>query len=716
MPDRIFIIDNLMKKLKITFYITALVLFVMPAIVPAQSGDSIDAPLINFTRGKLWHSLYYGKSGPGAFSNWTKTGPGLDWPGFDVTKISDDIDGCPSYLSSGGMYVGCKQSNDSALVVEEWCRYASSISNESTAKYIVRKHKKYSDNHGMQKRNSGGEEVIETVWEYNPNFPNAYEPQRQLPVRVTRRAHQWSGSQRDENYIIYEYVIKNISNELQAYKETRKVVDTLFDFYAMFTYGLHANSRSWSVLFPTMTPGARNTFFTVDTTKKDYNTNLTRTMVYGRAGDYTNESGTTTPASFGFCASRGQKIKDSTGVYSSSGEWLAPAFAGVRLLYSPPDKIRNKASKINKIAWSAVDNNQDLGGPLTGKSGVVEQSYSVLADPSNAYNAVTSTSDALMGKRRMWTMMSLGPWDILPGDSIVVVVAEIVDGIDYNKTTGSDRYQYSEVSTVNQLGRDLFEKSSDKAQFTYNHGLRHPVPPVAPAFTVDYYKAKTNFVANQLTWPDSCENFADPDDGIKDLYGYRVYRSEYLPIGPWKLVADIKKADANYYFGSTYTFVDSTVDIGTSYYYALTAYDTGRAAWPVDPTAKFKETGTTKVPPLESSIFANRSASTFVATSVPTNNLNNVLVVPNPFVAGAGQSQPGVEDVIQFVNLPNPCTIRIYTVRGDLVKTINVAEGSGAITAWDQATDYGQYVTTGVYIYHIESRVGNKIGKLAIVR
>jgi hypothetical protein len=716
MTGRVFNIDEYMKKLRITYYIAALMLFLLSADVFAQTEDSIDAPLINFTRGKLWHSLYFGKSGPAAFSNWLKTGPGLDWPGFDATKINEDIDGSPSYLSAGGLYVGCKQANDSALVVEEWCRYASTVSNESTAKYIVRKHKKYSDNHGMLKRNSGGEEVIETVWEYNPNFPNAYEPQRQLPVRVTRRAHQWNGSQRDENYIIYEYVIKNISNELQAYKESRKIVDTLFDFYAMFTYGIHANSRSWSVLFPSLTSGARNTFFTVDTTKKDYYTSQTRTMVYGRAGDYTNETGTTTAASFGFDASRGQKLKDSTGAYYSSGEWLAPGFAGIRLLSSPADKIRNKANKINKIAWSAVDNNQDLGGPLTGKSGVVETAYSVLVDPANAYNAVTSTSDALMGKRRMWTMMSLGPWDILPGDSIVIAVAEIVDGIDYSKTTGANRYAYSDVSTVNQLGRDLFEKTSDKAQFTYNHGLRHPVPPLAPSFTVGYYKEKSNFVANEIVWQDSCEAFADPDDGTLDLAGYRLYRSEYLPIGPWTLVADITKGDSNCKSGSTYTFIDSTVEIGSSYYYALTAYDTGKTTWSVAPATIFKETGTTKVPPLESSIFANRTTTTFVATTVPPNNLNSVLVVPNPFVIGAGSSQPGVEDVIQFVNIPNPCTIRIYTVRGDLIKTINVDEGSGAIASWDQATDYGQYVTSGVYIYHLESRVGNKIGKFAIVR
>jgi hypothetical protein len=91
-------------------------------------------------------------------------------------------------------------------------------------------------------------------------------------------------------------------------------------------------------------------------------------------------------------------------------------------------------------------------------------------------------------------------------------------------------------------------------------------------------------------------------------------------------------------------------------------------------------------------------------------------VVPNPFVIGEGRSQPGEADRIQFINIPNPCTIRIYTVRGDHVATINVPEGQGAIASWDQVSDYSQYVESGVYIYHVESQAGSKTGKFAIIR
>ena len=164
-----------------------------------------------------------------------------------------------------------------------------------------------------------------------------------------------------------------------------------------------------------------------------------------------------------------------------------------------------------------------------------------------------------------------------------------------------------------------------------------------------------------------------------------------------------------YLAGGQYTFVDSTVDIGKGYYYALTTFNRGRTSWQGVQTV-------TNVPPMETSLFANRTRTPFVATLAPTTTVDNILVVPNPFVIGSGFSQPGAGDKIQFVNIPNPCTIRIFTVRGDLVRTLDVPDGAGAIVTWDQVTDFGQFVKSGIYVYHVESPVGTTIGKLAIIR
>ena len=232
---------------------------------------------------------------------------------------------------------------------------------------------------------------------------------------------------------------------------------------------------------------------------------------------------------------------------------------------------------------------------------------------------------------------------------------------------------------------------------------------------------KEGVIANVIEWYDSVEAIPDRDysgNEAYDLVGYRIYRSNYLPIGPWELIADIKKGDPQFYDPSKrkYKFVDTTVTIGFSYYYSITSYDTGHASWPPNPNARFPETNSNRVPPMESSIFANRMVVPFKATIPATSELDKILVVPNPFIARSGFVNPRDVDVIQFVNIPSPCAIRIYTIRGDLVKTINHNDGSG-IASWNQVTDYGQYVESGIYIYHVETPDGKKkIGKFAIIR
>jgi hypothetical protein len=288
---------------------------------------------------------------------------------------------------------------------------------------------------------------------------------------------------------------------------------------------------------------------------------------------------------------------------------------------------------------------------------------------------------------------------------VKIVFAEIVNGVDYKYALDPDALQ-----TISSRGLKIFQETADRAEFTYENDYNHPDPPAAPEFEVSYYEGEENIVANEITWNDDKEDLPDPDNGTADLAGYRIYRSDYLPIGPWQNIADIKTGEQNYYdqMNDEYKFVDTSVTAGSRYYYSLTAYDTGKTSWSVDPSVE--------VDPLESSIFANRMVQPFVATVKPVNNLNEVLVVPNPFVIDEGYTLPGEGDNIQFVNIPNPCTIRIYTIRGDLVKTIEVQQGDGAIAEWDQVTDFGQFVESGIYIYHIDSQVGTKIGKFAIVR
>jgi len=54
-----------------------------------------------------------------------------------------------------------------------------------------------------------------------------------------------------------------------------------------------------------------------------------------------------------------------------------------------------------------------------------------------------------------------------------------------------------------------------------------------------------------------------------------------------------------------------------------------------------------------------------------------------------------------FLNLPPQCEIKIYTERGDLIKSINHNDGSGD-EAWDSVTSTRQLVTSGIYLANIK--------------
>ncbi|NUN71181.1 MAG: hypothetical protein HUU02_15880, partial [Bacteroidetes bacterium] len=103
-------------------------------------------------------------------------------------------------------------------------------------------------------------------------------------------------------------------------------------------------------------------------------------------------------------------------------------------------------------------------------------------------------------------------------------------------------------------------------------------------------------------------------------------------------------------------------------------------------------------------------------------NLNNVYVVPNPYVISSAFELPSNrpdlrgDRVLQFRNLPVECTIRIYTITGELVQTLRKNDQT-AYMNWDLLSSESARIGYGVYIYHIETPTGGKkIGRLGIIK
>ncbi|MFH1563178.1 MAG: hypothetical protein ABIF11_07170 [Nitrospirota bacterium] len=101
-------------------------------------------------------------------------------------------------------------------------------------------------------------------------------------------------------------------------------------------------------------------------------------------------------------------------------------------------------------------------------------------------------------------------------------------------------------------------------------------------------------------------------------------------------------------------------------------------------------------------------------------NLGNVIVYPNPFKPNSGLGHEYItfgskKDVSR--KLTSSATIKIYTISGDLVKTLEVTPQDDGQKVWYANNDFGNKVASGVYIYMIINPQGEKcIGKLAIIR
>lgn len=95
--------------------------------------------------------------------------------------------------------------------------------------------------------------------------------------------------------------------------------------------------------------------------------------------------------------------------------------------------------------------------------------------------------------------------------------------------------------------------------------------------------------------------------------------------------------------------------------------------------------------------------------------LDAITTVPNPFYLFDDYSKsPGVS-IVKFHHLPTLCTISIYNLAGELVKTIEKNDASTAIADWDVLTDNGLPVASGIYVYVVDAPgYGQKVGKMAI--
>jgi hypothetical protein len=103
--------------------------------------------------------------------------------------------------------------------------------------------------------------------------------------------------------------------------------------------------------------------------------------------------------------------------------------------------------------------------------------------------------------------------------------------------------------------------------------------------------------------------------------------------------------------------------------------------------------------------------------NLTSSDMDDISVVPNPYFIESNYNEPAGEHRLHFTRLPNLCTVRIYTVSGELVDEINYNGQFRGDTFWDLKNSQGQEVAPGLYIYVVEaSGVEDHIGKFAVIR
>jgi hypothetical protein len=97
--------------------------------------------------------------------------------------------------------------------------------------------------------------------------------------------------------------------------------------------------------------------------------------------------------------------------------------------------------------------------------------------------------------------------------------------------------------------------------------------------------------------------------------------------------------------------------------------------------------------------------------AVAKNALDNIRVVPNPYLSQSAYEGSQLDNLVKITNLPENCVVSVYTTDGSLVRTLR-KDNTDTWMYWDLKNNYGVPIASGVYILHIQADgIGEKIIK-----
>ncbi len=108
----------------------------------------------------------------------------------------------------------------------------------------------------------------------------------------------------------------------------------------------------------------------------------------------------------------------------------------------------------------------------------------------------------------------------------------------------------------------------------------------------------------------------------------------------------------------------------------------------------------------------NKYAATQFDNSTAVEALDLITAVPNPYYAYSSYETDRLDNRIKIINLPEECTVSIYTSSGILVRQLTKDDPSVTSLQWDLKNTANITVSSGIYIIHVDAPgVGEKIVK-----
>ncbi len=290
--------------------------------------------------------------------------------------------------------------------------------------------------------------------------------------------------------------------------------------------------------------------------------------------------------------------------------------------------------------------------------------------------------------------ISFGPVSVAVGDTLDFFMAQV----------------YGE-------GEERMQNNLDLADFVIERDFQLPSAPPSPRVEITTRNREV-----EIKWGNRAESYRDPNrsDSVEQPFeGYRVYKSTNSRSGPWTLLAEYDREGNEFgqNTGIKRDYLDSGLMNNVEYYYAVTAFS--------------KPDTVLGFPSQETSTRSN--SIEVVPGTEPPDDVGEVAVVPNPYrgdmdynsMAPPWERPPETRERwleqdrrIQFIRLPTECTIKIYTLSGRLVETLEHNDPQKGFENWNLTSNVNQAVASGIYLFTVKNHEnGNtQTGKFVIIK